>query len=244
MKIYITILLGILLLAVIGCTPEQELKVRELIGQHRCATFNGYLCSAPDDCNLPYLDTIESYCCSIPCQTCNQSCDDGIETTEDFCSKVTNYTCQHKKICPKSCDDEDSCTEDYCSENTEYECKHKTLKPCPNNGICEQGEYLGLETSCEGTSTVIVQSFKSEDCPKTCNDGDANTADNYDFDKQKCINEICDSENESISDIDTCVPSEYEICESQEVPSLIEAEETEKIVPRCGNNICESGENI
>lgn len=215
--------MGLLLLAVIGCTPEQEQKVRELIGQHRCAAFNGYLCSAPDDCNVPYLDTIESYCCSIPCQTCNQSCDDGIETTEDYCSKATNYICQHKNICPKSCDDGDICSIDSCSELTNYQCNHERIAccgidcddndvctkdyckldsclneqiiPCSNNGICEQGEYFGPKTLCGGDSSSLtrVDDFKSNDCPQTCDDNNPNTADSYDFEAQECKHNQCES---------------------------------------------------
>lgn len=94
-NVAIVMLLALLLIIIAGCTPEQEAKARELIGQHRCAAFNGYICSAPDDCALPYLDTIESYCCPIKCGTCNQSCDDGNERTEDYCSTETNYECQH-----------------------------------------------------------------------------------------------------------------------------------------------------
>ncbi|MBU2637854.1 MAG: DsbA family protein [Nanoarchaeota archaeon] len=98
MKAYIAIILGILLIAVVGCTPEQRTKALELVGQHRCQAYSGYLCSAPDDCGLPYLDTIESYCCPLNCQTCNQSCDDGNVCTKDICSKETSYACEYEEI--------------------------------------------------------------------------------------------------------------------------------------------------
>ena len=168
-KIYLSVsLLFLALFLIVGCTPEQEQKVREIIGQHRCQTFNGYICSAPDDCALSYLDTIESYCCPIKCMTCNQSCDDSIETTKDYCSKETDYECRHNKICPKTCDDSNSCTNDYCSESTEYECMHEELKPCPNDGICEEEEFRGdLHTYCPNSVVEILARavISSNDCP-------------------------------------------------------------------------------
>ena len=136
--------IGILALLIIGCTPEEEKKVREAIEQHRsqidsevqntvkkanCQAFNGYICSGPDDCGVPYIDTIESYCCPVQCGTCNQSCDDN-----------------------------DKCTKDDCSKATGYECKHDTLKPCPNDGICEfQESHLDVngKTSFGGKSIVL-----------------------------------------------------------------------------------------
>jgi hypothetical protein len=160
MKIYIAIILGILLLAVVGCTPEQEAQARELIGQHRCAAFNGYLCSAPDDCVVPYLDTIESYCCPLQCNTCNQSCEDNNPCTIDSCSKKTNYTCMYKSksddcfnetaICKEGilidCIDDDPCTIDKCprwqsewAAGEELVCSHQHMRPCPGHEICGDG---------------------------------------------------------------------------------------------------------
>lgn len=199
--------LALFLVITAGCTPEQEQKVRELIGEHRCQAFNGYICSAPDDCALPYLDTIESYCCPIKCMTCNQSCDDSIETTEDYCSKETGYECRHNKICPKTCDDDNSCTDDYCSESTEYECVHEELKPCPNDGICEKKEFRGnIHTYCPNSEAVLESAravISSNDCPENCNDAyddgngrqyenNPNTEDWYDFETQECKHKTCE----------------------------------------------------
>lgn len=90
-------LLIVCLCAVIlsGCTPEQEQQARQMIKENRCQAYNGYLCSASDDCGLPYLEVIESYCCPIKCGTCNQSCDDGDACTKDSCSKDTEYKCKY-----------------------------------------------------------------------------------------------------------------------------------------------------
>lgn len=138
--------LGLILAVILlisGCDSKQEPKgeiesgINENVQKQSCQSQNGYVCSASDDCNSPYLDTIESYCCPIKCQTCNQACDDSIETTEDFCSKATNYTCQHKKICPKICDDSNSCTDDRCSKDTNFQCKHFTISPCCGDTKCD-----------------------------------------------------------------------------------------------------------
>lgn len=111
-----------ILIFIAGCTSEQEAQARQMIKENRCAAYNGYLCSGPGDCALPYLDTIDSYCCPIPCQTCNQTCDDGAERTEDYCSKATNYECQHNYTYPYSFErlDLPSCREEGKVKITEF----------------------------------------------------------------------------------------------------------------------------
>ena len=172
MRAYIIIILGLLLLTVIGCTPEQQAQAREMIKENRCAAFNGYVCSAPDDCAVPYLEVIESYCCPIKCGTCNESCDDENQCTRDYCSKATNYTC-----------------------------KHEELSVCPNNGICEKGEYNGIFTSCGGVIGIDDGAEESEDCPKTCDDINDNTEDWYNFEAQECKHKECSTPEETPEEV-------------------------------------------
>ncbi|MDD4878647.1 MAG: hypothetical protein PHO02_06480 [Candidatus Nanoarchaeia archaeon] len=162
-RIFVLILfLIMIMLTFSGCTPKQEHNgeietgIQEIIQKPSCQSQKGYLCSASDDCNSPYLDTIESYCCPIECQTCNQSCDDKIETTEDYCSKTTNYTCQHQKICPKNCDDSNSCTDDRCSKDTNFQCKHFTISPCCGDTKCDESSetYKSCPADCKRVFTA------------------------------------------------------------------------------------------
>ena len=43
--------------------------------------------------------------------------------------------------CPESCNDGDPCTADFCSELTNYTCENIYNEICGYNDICEQGEY-------------------------------------------------------------------------------------------------------
>ncbi len=167
----------VLLIFLVGCTQE-DLEDWQGITKS-CQDFQGYLCSAPDECAVSYLDVIESYCCPIPCKTCNQSCEDL-----------------------------NICTKDYCSKDTNYECKYESITPCANNGICEEGEYKGAITFCPGNplgraSSVSASDVKSVDCPQNCNDNNPNTADSYDFEKQECKHEVCQVEEEIIEEQET-----------------------------------------
>ncbi|MBU2638909.1 MAG: hypothetical protein KJ955_08090 [Nanoarchaeota archaeon] len=185
MKAYIAIILGILLLAVVGCTPEQEARAREMVKENRCSAFNGYLCSAPDDCAVPYLDVIESYCCPIKCGTCNQTCeDDGDPCTQDICSKKTDYKCTHEPVqnnclnktstCKDgtfiSCNDNNICTSDNCEgwggqemiEGLEFSCSNRPIKPCQNDGYCDDNE-----ADCLDLNQGMPTEYSSIEIPST-----------------------------------------------------------------------------
>lgn len=101
-----------MVLLIVGCSQE--------IQKQNCQSYNGYLCSGPDDCALPYLGTIESYCCPMKCQTCNKTCDDNNLSTKDLCSESTKFKCIHKAI--PTCD---SLHGHLCK--TESECDMSTL---------------------------------------------------------------------------------------------------------------------
>ena len=168
------LILGLLLISGFnGCAPGQEGKIREFIETHkeeilkelpRCQNFNGSLCSNPNECALPYLETIESYCCPIPCGTC------PIDI---------------------NCSDDDPCTRDYCFfdfDEGKAVCRHQNVHPCANDGICERGETSIPDSPCCpgvtcGETEVAVE---SSDCPETCDDGNESTADYYNFTAQRC----------------------------------------------------------
>jgi len=125
-----------------------------------------------------------------------------------------------KGIC-QSCDDNDKCTFDYCNELTDFKCKHKSVEPCYNNNVCEEDRTslsietglpsgpscpnLGWVASYRGTLLVSedqdekgyfdyvkkLNSGQNNDCPATCDDGNINTSDYYDFDEQICNHYNC-----------------------------------------------------
>jgi len=104
--------------------------------------------------------------------------------TEQIESQIT------KLECPASCDDSDKCTKDYCSSVTNYQCRHDKITPCEKNGICEIGENPSLPSSPEeATKPRAIQSVNWNyrlDCPETCDDGNMNSIDFYNFTQQKC----------------------------------------------------------
>ncbi len=180
MKSYCWLLAVALLVLISGCNLQQEQTVKDIIEEHRgeiesgvqesvkkanCQAFSGFVCSASDDCAVPYLNTTESYCCPIPCQTCNIICDDG-----------------------------NDCTKDYCSKGTGYGCKHDTIKPCANNGVCEEEEFPCNHQYCSQQNVASVcgsSNTNSEDCPLTCSDGNSTTEDWYNFETQTCKHQTC-----------------------------------------------------
>ncbi|GAI81718.1 unnamed protein product, partial [marine sediment metagenome] len=144
---------------------EQDAEQMQQEVRKNCRELNGYLCSE-GNCALEWLNSSDSYCCPILCRTC----------PEDI-----------------TCDDEDSCTEDSCVvEDGKAVCKYEEISPCANNGICEMGEFSGVISAyCPGDSHAVTTShLESNDCPSTCDDGNPNTGDWYDFDAQECKHEI------------------------------------------------------
>ncbi|RLJ06454.1 MAG: hypothetical protein DRP16_05160, partial [Candidatus Aenigmatarchaeota archaeon] len=145
-------------------------KNHNLINQdpkEKCKELGGDFCSSKNECALPWLNSIE-YCCPIPCGTCPETV---------------------------NCDDKNNCTIDYCIvKKGEPVCIHKEITPCPNNGICELGEYEGpIDSYCPGEEYAVVSArIKSSDCPKTCDDGNPETGDWYNFTSQKCEHKLCE----------------------------------------------------
>ncbi|MBI4837144.1 MAG: hypothetical protein HY813_01920 [Candidatus Portnoybacteria bacterium] len=126
---------------------------------------------------------------------CPESCDDRSVCTDDFCSKQTNYKCQHYSIsdccgnakcenqetyekcsadCP-NCDDNNRCTADSFDYHLQ-KCANAPIleNVCCGNGGCEAGEDY---QTC------------ARDCPN-CDDNNQCTKDKYDYHQQKCVNEI------------------------------------------------------
>lgn len=145
-------------------------KNHNLINQdpkEKCKELGGDFCSSKNECALPWLNSIE-YCCPIPCGTCPETV---------------------------NCDDKNNCTIDYCIvKKGEPVCIHKEITPCPNNGVCELGEYEGpIDSYCPGEEYAVVSArIKSSDCPKTCDDGNPETGDWYNFTSQKCEHKLCE----------------------------------------------------
>ena len=145
-------------------------EINEIAQEHRknCRELDGYLCSSEGRCALPWIDSSDSYCCPIECNVCTKKITDNCKTNE-------------------------LCVEAICSPETDFNCEFRDITPCANNGICEEGEYDGEVTSCEGSSASSVsgKAFENSDCPKTCDDGNENTADYFNFTTQKCEHSVC-----------------------------------------------------
>ena len=264
-KAILCILIVLLSVLIAGCTPAQQDKARELLGQHRCAAYSGYLCSAPDDCGAPYLDTIESYCCPIKCQTCNQSCDDGNDCTEDSCSKQTNYSCVFTKK-HGACQNDGICSEaevrcnGISTSNPSQIDRVTALNP---SGTCRSysGEGAVAEEVSEAGigSCNIPNQLKGEsnkDCPISCDDGDDSTSDWYDTHSSQCKNTpLCDDR-----DANTLDWVEKDSNECKHCPKHIVEEPQTDIInftfgsqyintsvernPQCNDGICDKGEGV
>lgn len=104
---------------------------------------------------------------------CLDTCDDNNYCTSDYCSKDTNYLCVHTPLNgPQTgCSAEVNCGVKTCKDGL---CDANYKNDCCGNKKCETGEVY---TSCE------------EDCA-SCDDKNECTKDSYDYNLQKCINEI------------------------------------------------------
>jgi len=133
-----------------------------------CRDIEGYLCSREGQCALTWLKSTESYCCPIKCGSCSQEV-------------LAN------------CSSDNQCIKEECNQQTNFKCEFKNITPCVDNGICEEGEYMGEVTSCSGSSGAsIADNFESSDCPKTCEDNNLDTADVYNYTSQKCEHYSCE----------------------------------------------------
>jgi len=170
------------------CVIREQTGETNKTGQEirkNCRELDGYLCNPEDQCALPWLNSSDSYCCPISCNTCTQ------EVLDD-------------------CKIEEECIEVVCGPQTDFECEYRDITPCANNGVCEEGEYEGPVTYCDDSSyeSAISSDSWSSDCPNNCNDGDPNTADYYDFAAQKCEHYDCVGEEEVIDEEDEPYESE------------------------------------
>lgn len=164
---------------VLGCVNVEV----SLDNGKSCSELNGYMCDSEEECVLELLDSTESYCCPIKCNSC-----------------PSNF----------SCDDNDSCTNDFCIVSQgEPVCNHTQITPCANNGVCESGEIETCDFSSgsvmigneritgpvlccpEYANAVSSKTMESDDCPESCDDEDPNTADWYNFTAQECQHLIC-----------------------------------------------------
>lgn len=139
--------------------------------------------------------------------------------------------------CPEACDDGNSCTNDFCSAATNYKCASSPVSDCCGNAICEIKENYGT-------------------CPKdclSCDDNNQCTKDSYDYHSQKCVNapninvvccgnticeigefyENCARDCPNCNDNNKCTKDSYDYHKFSCV--------NEKIIPCCGNGICDKG---
>jgi len=187
-------------------TPVKETQRRN------CRELGGYLCNPSDKCALDWLDSTESYCCPIECNTC------APETLN-------------------SCVSYDKCKKATCGPDTNFQCQIVNLIPCPNNGVCEIGEFYGTMSFCDGSrSGYVGNPSVSSDCPSTCDDGIWYTEDYYDSKLQRCVNEVCEEPKcpASCDDGDNCTfdycdeTTQY-LCEHEPIDYYMGTPKREKI---------------
>lgn len=139
--------------------------------------------------------------------------------------------------CPKICDDGNSCTNDLCSESTDFKCAFSPVPDCCGNKACETKETY-------------------EECPldcPNCEDNNKCTTDSFDYHFQKCANApvldavccgnsicetgedyaLCPRDCPSCDDDNKCTKDSYDYHKNSCV--------NEKIIPCCGNQICDKG---
>lgn len=73
--------------------------------------------------------------------------------------------------CPNQCNDNNSCTDDFCSAVTDYKCEHRQIAPCDGNSVCEIGEF-GKSSDCPSCDdnndcTIDEYNYDSKDCKHT-----------------------------------------------------------------------------
>jgi hypothetical protein len=67
-----------------------------------------------------------------------------------ICVIFTSGCISQPTQCPESCNDGDDCTNDYCSSVTEYECKNDIISPCCGNNICDiEEDYITCVRDCD-----------------------------------------------------------------------------------------------
>ena len=179
--------------------------------------------------------------------------------------------------CPESCDDGDNCTEDFCSNETDFNCVNQPIVPCDNNGICEEGEFLKSDdcptcndnnsctediydfstSSCQnveiipclGNGICEEGEYPSEDCPD-CDDDNECTEDSYDYSLKNCSNkiiipccgnDICDEgENYSVCSDDCEMTKEEAIVDCKEEKlDIVESCLTDVAIKYEDYNVCE-----
>lgn len=193
-----------------------------------CRELNGFLCDESNDCAVDWLDSSDSYCCPIECNTC-----------------------------PSDCDDENPCTKDECNKETNYECTYEEIGRCLSNGngICETGELVpdiltspdcnicgtwNNNVDCTPFLTSSTTAETISDCPLNCADSDEKTLDWYDFETQQCKHKFCEEEK---SCPDTC--NDNNLCTEDYCSESTGYECVNDIIsPCCGNDICENTETF
>lgn len=171
-----------------GCAPEWKCsewtECLENIQTRECEVVN--------DCNNYFFKPKEK-----------QEC--GIEITTTITYQTTCEQYGRKTICAS----DESC-ELYIIDD--LHCCMCKKGPISNNGICEEGEYEGLITYCDGSSAAMgrTDDFQSDDCPRSCNDGNSNTADYYNFTSQGCEHYNCHITTTTTTIIRTNLENELE----------------------------------
>lgn len=153
-----------------------------------------------------------------------------------------------------SCDDNNKCTFDYCNEYTSYECRHKDVSPCYNDKKCEELETnLPIGPSCPNLGWVSsgkagssaskstpaeegyyaykskVNSGQNNDCPATCDDGNTNTSDYFNFTSQKCGHYDCYGSSDKTPPIITVIePKNESTISTQSTTLKVETNENSK----------------
>jgi len=214
--IAISLFLAIIIVFISGCTTKETI------------------------CNKPYYEYKTGDCCLD--ENDNKICDKD---------EITSKQPETKK-CPSSCDDGNKCTNDYCSLDSDYVCKHDLIIPCCGNEICDGGEnHNSCPSDCDCTPNWQCSNWsecsKDQKQTRTCTDvNNCGVTAGKPSVSQSCIPESnknasieqpetkkcpssCDDGNKCTNDY-CSLDSDY-VCKH------------DLIIPCCGNEICDGGEN-
>ena len=178
-------------------------------------------------------------CCPQGCKypeddDCPRSCGDGVVDPPEVCEPTSV-----DQPCPTSCDDGDPCTVDVSSgraEDCNVKCTHMPVTAAiAGDECCPPGANANSDSDCSpvcgnGVKEDSETCDPSSACPRSCDDGDACTADTLMGSASQC--------NAACSNVPITRPRGGDGC----CPNGANATTDSDCDPECGNGVQEDGE--
>jgi hypothetical protein len=208
-----------------SCTPSAS-------GACERSTLVGSGCQAFCEDSTIVSCTNGDGCCANGCtlnndDDCQASCGNGVIEGSEICDGN----------CPGSCDDQNACTADSASgqvSSCDRVCQHTDITVCQNgDGCCAPGCNSGNDNDCSAScGDHVVNSGEKCDgnCPSSCADADACTADVLSGSAQQCTAQCTHTAISACANGDGCCPSGCKGNNDNDCPSV------------CGNHVVEPGE--